>query len=99
MAVDRATFVADFPEFTEMAADSDAQLVIDRALRDAKRFCGQKQWGTRWQDGVFVKAAELLSMTPFGENMRMKDGKSPYTALFRSMQVSLPYRFAAPGID
>lgn len=81
-----------------MAADTDAAVCVDRALRDAKRFCGQKQWGTRWQDGVFVKAAALLALTPFGENMRLQ-GKlsSPYAEMFRSMQLSLPYRFALAG--
>lgn len=104
MAVDRDTFVLNFPEFTEMASDGSGDLplgapeVIDRALRDAARFVGRKQWGTRYEDGVFVKAAALLALTPFGENMRLKGTmSSPYAEMFRDMQRSLPYRFALTG--
>jgi hypothetical protein len=101
MAVDVDTFVLNFPEFEEMADDSTGVPdVIERALRDARRFCGQKQWGTRWQDAVFVKAAALLALTPFGENMRLQ-GKlsSPYAEMFASMQRQLHYRFALVGGD
>lgn len=97
MSVDRATFVERFPEFSEMNDVGEAQPVLDRALRDAQRFVGQKAWGPRWEDGVFVKTAELLTMTPFGENMRLKDGTSPYSRMFREMQVSLGVRFALAG--
>lgn len=98
MAADLATFIVEFPEFEEMAdPTSGAPEVLERALRDAKKLVGLKAWGDRWQDGVFVKTAELLALTPFGENMRLRDGTSPYGRMYRQMQLALGMRFAIVG--
>lgn len=96
MAADRATFIVEFPEFEEM--NTLAPEVLDRALRDAQRMVGQRAWGVRWQDGVFVKTAELLALTAFGENMRLRGQlASPYGEMYKQMQRSLGLRFGLSG--
>jgi hypothetical protein len=98
MAVDAATFVASFPEFEEIYDLRPA--VVENALTEATTFCDAVTWGTRYQSGVFRKAAHLLCMSAFGENARISGDKdSVHGRVFDQMLLSLPIRIAVAGCD
>lgn len=97
MVIDGATFVLEYPEFLECY--DTAPRLIQRALRQGAAFCDSGVWGSRYADGVFCKAAEILAMTPFGENARLKGDPSTsgYAITFAQMLQSLPIRIGLAG--
>jgi hypothetical protein len=97
MAVDATTFVTEYPEFAE--CQTVAPALIARALRQAAGFCDARAFGSRYQDAVFCKAADILAMTPFGENARLKTDptQSCYSVVFRQMLLALPLRMGVAG--
>jgi hypothetical protein len=84
-----ADFLVEFPEF----ADAPTAL-IDAKLQAATYHVSQAIWGARYQQGVFVKAAHLLSMSPSGEKMRIAKGSKEtlYSAMFDELLACLPAR-------
>jgi hypothetical protein len=96
MAIDNATFVERFPEFAEIDTSYPAQ--VTARLDAAKHFVSASLWGSRYEDGVFYKAAHLLAMSPLGENARLESGvDTTYDVVFRSMLLSLPVRGLVSG--
>lgn len=71
MAVDAATFVSEFPEFQAVLTSQPA--LVDRALRAAQLQVDAVVFASAYQDAVFLMAAHHLAMSPYGENLRLKD--------------------------
>ncbi len=101
MSIDAATFVSERPEFKEAYEESGSTAVITSALRDAAMFVDSAVWGDRYQGALFVKTAELLAMTPFGENARLKGApdSSGYAVIFNQMLLALPMRVMVSGLQ
>jgi hypothetical protein len=96
MAVDADSFVANFPEFAEILELKPE--TVDAVLLRAKAFCSQRLWGERYEAGVFQKAAHLLAMTAFGENLRIDGQKATaYGVVFDEMVRALPVRIMVAG--
>lgn len=98
MALDVSSFVARFPEFSDVADVSPD--TIEAALSTAQTFCSETRWGSSYEAGVMYKAADLLAMSPMGENARLdKTGKeTTYGVVFQSLLRKLPHRFLVPGM-
>lgn len=96
MAITSAGFIDAFPEFTE-ALDLQPAMV-ESAIKRAQAFVGVKAWGDRYEAGVYQKAAHLLAMSPFGENLRI-DAKqaTAYGVVFQEMVQALPLRVLVAG--
>jgi hypothetical protein len=96
MAVDATTFVSAFPEFAEIYELVPA--AVTGALTEAQAFCSVTVWGTRYERGVFTKAAHILCMSAFGENARI-DAKAAtaYGKKFDEMVRALPIRLLVSG--
>lgn len=91
-----ATFISKFPEFEEIYDVKPA--VVQNALDEASAFCDSTVWGSRYQAGVFRKAAHLLCMSAFGENARISGEKnSVHGVVFDEMLRALPFRIAVSG--
>lgn len=92
MAIDAASFVARFPEFT--TTDVDHPTLIPACLVDAQTFCDPTRWGNRYEAGVFLKAAHLLSLHPSGLSARLSktDSQTIYGSMFDAMKLALPVR-------
>lgn len=99
MAITRASFVQQFPEFEEINAEPMCQPMIDRCLTSALMFVDAAVWGARFEAGVLYKAAHLLAMTPFGENARLQGDRtsSVYSVVFEDMLKALPVRGVCAG--
>ena len=94
--VTAATFVSKFPEFQEIHETVPA--VVENALDEAKHFVDATTWGSRYQAGVFRKAAHLLCMSAFGENARISGERaSVHGVVFEEMLRALPIRIAVGG--
>lgn len=89
MAITAADFRVEYPEFS---AAPDA--LVDAKLSAATHFCDASKWGARYQDGVFLKAAHLIAMSPSGEKMRIAKGSKEtlYSSMFDDMLMALPVR-------
>jgi hypothetical protein len=102
MAVNAATFVAQFPEFEEIyaltAPVADGAAIVNGALLEAQAYCSATVWGDRYERGVFTKAAHILCMSAFGENARI-DAKAAtaYGVKFQEMVRALPMRVLVSG--
>ncbi len=86
MAVTRRSFLARYPNF-----EPASKIMIDEALRDAVANVDTGIFGTKTDQAVALKAADILALSPFGQNARMqkKDGSTvwgqQFLALARSM--------------
>lgn len=82
MSVNVETFRARFPEF-EKATDT----MVVAALAEAARGCDPGIFGNRFADGVCLKAADQLAISPWGRMARMvsKEGTSTYGARFDAL--------------
>lgn len=96
MAIDAASFVANFPEFEEI--NEVAPAAVTGALLRAQAYVSSTVWGPRYEAGVLTKAAHLLCMTGFGENARI-DSKAAtaYGETFKEMLRALPLRILVSG--
>jgi hypothetical protein len=92
MAIDTASFLQRFPEFTQ--TNDENPTLIPACLQDATYFCDPVRWGNRYEAGVFCKAAHLVSMHPFGLSARLSktDAATIYSSLFDDMKLALPVR-------
>lgn len=92
MAIDVTTFLTRFPEFTKTNTAQPG--LIDQCLEDAQHFVDATRWGNRYEAGVLLKAAHLLSMHPLGESARLNkwDDRTIYGSMFDDMRRALPVR-------
>lgn len=92
MAIDVTTFLTRFPEFTETNEKNSG--LIDQCLAAAQSYCDVTRWGSRYQEGVFLKAAHILSLHPFGGTARLNkwDDRTIYSTQFDEMKRALPVR-------
>lgn len=92
MAVDAATLISEFPEFADVNARNP--MIVTRALRNAAQYVSAVRFGDRYQDAVFLKAAHIISMSPFGESARLAKGSDQtiYSVQFDDMIKALPVR-------
>ena len=67
MAVDAASFIIDFPEFSE----TDTAL-IDAKIADAVGRVSAETWADLTDQGVKYLAAHLIAMSPLGEQSRLE---------------------------
>jgi hypothetical protein len=77
VAIDVASFKSAYPEFGQ-APDATVQ----EKLSSAQRQTDSGVWGTQYEDGVFLRTADLLAKCPFGRKMQLvnKDGTTAYSA-------------------
>lgn len=89
-----AQFLVEFPEFAPAFARSAA--FVQAKLDHAARFCDAGVWGTRYERAVYLRAAHLIAMSPFGENARLAKGSRDtiYSVMFDDEIVALPIRMA-----
>ena len=80
MAVDVATLVSEFPEFSSAATAQPA--MVARALRLAQSLVDARQYGSAYQDAVFLLTADALAMSPYGESLRINVDGEP-TSVYR----------------
>jgi len=80
--VDRATFLARFPEF-EPASKS----MIEEAIAEATRGVDAGVWREKADDGIKWRTAHLLAISPFGQQARLmsKDGSTTYGKQFDAL--------------
>lgn len=86
MAVDNATFLARFPEFTPATT-----AMVTAALGEAVRNVDESVFGDKTEDACFWKAAHLLAISPFGQQARMvsKEGDTTYGKYFNMLAKSV----------
>lgn len=77
MAIDVAGFKSAFPEFGQ-APDA----TVAEKLASALRQTDSGVWGNQYEDGVFLRTADLLAKCPYGRKMQLvnKDGSTAYSA-------------------
>jgi hypothetical protein len=91
MAVDIQGFVGSFPEFKAIASRLPEQ--VQAKLDAAKGHVSAVRFGARYEHAVFLKAAHMLAMSPFGEAAKLKPNASTsYSALFDDEIAALPVR-------
>lgn len=92
MAVSAAQFLVEFPEFGP--TNTQRPGLIEAKLEHASRFVSARLWGTRYDRGVYLKAAHLLAMTPYGENARLHktSPETVYSVLWDQEVEALPAR-------
>lgn len=78
MAVSRAVFIVRYLEF----AKADAALVTAKIDQAVRRY-DEGECGDQYDDVVYLRAAHLLAMTPWGRAARLvnKDGTTVYAEL------------------
>lgn len=89
MAVTRATFIVQFPEFTNTSVS-----LVNAMLAAAALEIDAEVWGDKADQGQMYLAAHKLALSPFGNNAEVQGGttlyKGHYDALVR--QVGHGYR-------
>lgn len=83
MSVSVSRFLQDYPDFKR----TDAGL-IEKKLTAAEGRIAPTVWGTRTTDGIMALAAHLLSMSPPGEQARLKkeNRETVYERVWRDMK-------------
>ena len=84
MAIDAPTLIAEYPEFGPAYTAQPA--MVERALRLALSQTDAAVYGSAHQDAVFLLAAHNLAYSPFGENLRLKDGSSIYLEQYKRLR-------------
>ena len=79
MAVTYASFILEFAEF-----DALPQTLVEAKIADAQLLKSEAAFGPLYDIAVKYTAANLLSMTPEGENMALKNdaGENIYTMAY-----------------
>lgn len=87
-----AGFVAAFPEFAQ--TNTDLPAYVQSKLDHAAHHVDELVWGDRYAYGVYLKAAHLLAMSPYGENMRLSktSKETVYGEMFKDELRALPAR-------
>lgn len=75
MSLDTATFKINRPEF---ASVDDP--VIQAAIDKATQLCPSRRWGALQDQGIELRAAKALALSPFARSMALvsKDGSTVY---------------------
>jgi hypothetical protein len=100
MAITAADFVAQFPEFRAAYENSPemAGPMFDRALSVAQAQVSSLVFGTAYEQAVFLVAADTLSLSPFGENLRIANkDTSMYRVLYNQLARAVGPRVAVGG--
>lgn len=93
--VSYATFVAQFPEFDEVAP-----AVVNAALVRAANHVAPNVWREKAQDGMMYLAADFLATSPLGMNTKLlpKDGgMSTYRTQYEKMLLEVAGGFVVAG--
>ena len=83
MAVDVSTWVSAYPEFAVAAAAQPAMFA--RCLRLAVLQVDPAVFGNAYEDAVFLMASHHAALSPFGENLRLKDGTTAYEQQYQRL--------------
>lgn len=80
--MDYATFLANFPEFG--GADES---VILAALANATALCPYSRWRALQTQGIGLRAAQALALSPFARNMALAkdDGSTVYDGRLKEL--------------
>jgi len=75
VAIDAATFKINRPEF---ASVDDP--VVESAIDKATQLCPVSRWGSLQDQGIELRTAKALALSPFARNMALasKDGSTVY---------------------
>lgn len=75
MSLDAETFKINRPEF---AAVDDP--VVEAAITKATQLCPASRWGALRDQGIELRTAKALALSPFARNMALvsKDGSTVY---------------------
>lgn len=92
MAITAVDFVAAFPEFQE-AYDARPGSVA-AAIQEALPHVSALHYGSAYQQGVFLMTAHILSVSPYGQEMRLIkwDDRTTYSVRFDRLSASRPVR-------
>jgi hypothetical protein len=90
MAVTSEAFLVEYPEFGP--AESE---LVEGKLAAAARRVGIDTWGDRYEDAVYVLAAHLLAISPFGQQARLSSSsaESTYGRTFEEMRVEATFGY------
>ncbi len=82
MAVDRASFLARYPEF-----EPASKAMIEGEIADAIDNVDTSVFGTKTDQAVRLKAAHALALSPFGQQARLvsKSGATTYGKQFDAL--------------
>ena len=81
------SFLARFPEFTEVMEDGDKDL-INATIKAAQAELNQAVWGNLFEEGVLYLSADKLSRSRLGESLRSSNdpaAKSVYAVEFERL--------------
>ena len=96
MAASVATFLGQFPEFTNTHARMPT--IVPAMLAAAELEIDREVWGAKGDQGQMYLAAHKLALSPFGNNAELKAGNGVTTYLVHYdslvMQVSSGFRVA-----
>lgn len=96
VAASVATFLGQFPEFTNTHAQRPT--LVPAMLAAAELEIDREVWGAKGDQGQMYLAAHKLALSPFGNNaeLRAGSGVTPYQVHYDSlvMQVSSGFRVA-----
>jgi DNA gyrase/topoisomerase IV subunit B len=99
VTVTYASFVAEFPEFNDVSLTAVVTARIATALRQTP----DDVWGDLQDDGVKWLAADLISRSPNGRELRLVNGNSAdgsiYSAERRRMEGIVASGFRVTGSD
>lgn len=85
MAIDRATFAQQYPEFRVISENADTQGLVDRCLALAVLQVDPLVFKSAYEQAVFLLAGHHMALSPYGENLRLKDGTSLYLEQFNRL--------------
>lgn len=94
MAVSSAQFLVEFPEFAAVNAQSGGTALIEAKLAHAAHHVSASLWGARYDYGVYLYAAHLLSMGPMGQSARLNkfSRDTTYSVMYDDEIRALPVR-------
>jgi hypothetical protein len=89
MAVDAASLIARFPEFTQTVTEYPD--LVDGAIADAELMVDRVVWGDKADAGVTHYAAHLIAINPIGEMARLdkRGEKTTYLLSYNELKKTL----------
>jgi len=90
VALSYEDFLARFPEFEEAS-----RTLVEAKIAEADLLHDDAVWGAQADLGRGYKTAELLALSPWGQNARMvnKDGSTTYGTVWEELQSRVAFGF------
>lgn len=94
---DSSTFLDLFPEFTSAMTVPGGPAMVNAAIAAGVASCGLEFWGANLDLAIYLTAADHLALSPYGENLRLKDTQETIYRLRLRQMMKLSHVHVAVG--